>query len=85
MMGHSKSLHMLTFTLLAIGGLNWLLLAIFNWEVGQLFGGMDATISRVIYILVGLSAIYELATHGKKCKLCKPGSESSMGRDAAGM
>lgn len=71
-MGHNKGLHMITFTLLVIGGLNWLLLAIFDWEIGQLFGGMEAMVSRVIYVLVGLSAIYEFTTHGSKCKLCKP-------------
>ena len=74
MMGHNKTLHMLTFILLIVGGLNWLVLALFNWEIGQLFGGMDATVSRVIYILVGLSAIVEFITHGHKCKLCKPES-----------
>lgn len=66
-----KSLHMVTFTLLVIGGLNWLLLGVFNWEIGEIFGGMSATISKVIYILVGLSAIYEFATHGKRCEECK--------------
>lgn len=46
------------FILVIVGGLNWLLLALTGWEVGQLFGGMDAMISQVVYILVGLSAIY---------------------------
>lgn len=72
MMGHNRGLHMITFTLLVIGGLNWLLLAIFDWEIGQVFGGMDAMVSRVIYVLVGLSAIFEFATHGGRCKACKP-------------
>ena len=63
-------LHTVTFTLLIIGGLNWLLAA-FGWEIGEkLLGGMDTPISRVIYILVGLSALYELASHKKSCKLC---------------
>lgn len=61
---------MVTFTLLLIGGLNWGLWAVTGWEIGQLFGGMDATVSMIIYILVGLSAIYEIATHKKNCKLC---------------
>jgi uncharacterized protein len=53
-------MHKLAFSLLVIGGLNWLLLALFGWEIGRLFGGMDAIVSRIIYILVGLSAVYEL-------------------------
>ena len=71
-------LHTITFTLLVIGGLNWLLQGIFQWEVGSLFGGSDAIVSRVIYILVGLSAVYEAAAHGKRCKECKP--DTNMGR-----
>ena len=62
--------HIISFTVLLIGGLNWLLYGLFQWEVGQLFGGMDASISRLIYVLVGLAAIYEIATHKSTCKLC---------------
>jgi hypothetical protein len=65
-----KSLHTVAFILLVIGGLNWLLVGLTGWDVGQLFGGQDAIISRVIYVLVGLSAIYEVATHKKNCKDC---------------
>lgn len=46
--------------LLIVGGLNWLLFGLFGWDVGQLFGGMDALVSRVVYVLVGLAALYEL-------------------------
>jgi uncharacterized membrane protein YuzA (DUF378 family) len=65
-----KKLHLLTFILLVIGGLNWLLVGLFGWEVGEIFGGQDALLSRVIYILVGLSAIYEIATHKSNCRVC---------------
>jgi uncharacterized membrane protein YuzA (DUF378 family) len=65
-----KAMHMLTFLLLVVGGLNWLLVGIFGWDIGQLFGGQAATISRVVYILVGLSALFELLTHKSTCKNC---------------
>jgi hypothetical protein len=65
-----SGLHMLAWLLLIIGGLNWLLVGLFAWDVGQLFGGMDATVSRVIYVLVGLSALVILVTHKKDCKMC---------------
>lgn len=33
--------------------------------------GMDGNIvAKVVYIAVGLSAIYEVATHKKNCKIC---------------
>ncbi|OHB14703.1 MAG: DUF378 domain-containing protein [Candidatus Zambryskibacteria bacterium RIFOXYC1_FULL_39_10] len=46
--------------LLVIGGLNWLLVGLFGWDIGELFGGQTALISRVIYVLVGLSALVML-------------------------
>lgn len=68
-----KSPHTITFILLIIGGLNWLLVGIMGQDIGQMFlGGQGATISRVIYILVGLAAIYEVASHKKMCKNCNP-------------
>ncbi|PIR85496.1 DUF378 domain-containing protein [Candidatus Kaiserbacteria bacterium CG10_big_fil_rev_8_21_14_0_10_45_20] len=65
-----KYLHIIAFIFLVVGGLNWGVFAIFNWEIGSLFGGMDAMISKVIYILVGLSAVYFAVTHKKACKDC---------------
>jgi uncharacterized membrane protein YuzA (DUF378 family) len=66
-------IHTVTFFLLIVGGLNWLILALFNWDISELFGGMDSTAAKVVYVLVGLSAIYESATHGR-CRDCKPDS-----------
>ena len=43
--------------LVIIGGLNWLLVGLLGWDIGQLFGGQGAIISRIIYILVGISAL----------------------------
>lgn len=48
----------ITFILVIIGGLNWGLVGIFKWDlVAAIFGDLTA-ISRVIYILVGVSALY---------------------------
>ena len=63
-------MHKVTFILLVVGGLNWLLVGLVGWDVGQLFGGMGSMVSRVIYVLVGLSALYEVFTHKANCKLC---------------
>jgi uncharacterized protein len=46
--------------LLVVGGLNWLLVGLLKWDIGQLFGGQDAIVSRIIYILIGLSALVAL-------------------------
>ena len=68
-------MHKLALILVVVGGLNWLLLGVLQWEVGSLFGGSSAAISRVIYVVIGLAALYELFTHKKNCKSC----ESKMG------
>ncbi|NIK11708.1 DUF378 domain-containing protein [Alkalibacillus sp. S2W] len=48
--------------LLIIGGLNWLLVGLFEWDLlGGLFGGMDEFIPRLVYIIVGLAALYALS------------------------
>jgi len=65
-----KMLHVIAFLLVIVGGLNWGLLAITGWEIGSLFGGMNALVSQIIYILVGLSALYLVFTHKKDCKAC---------------
>ena len=66
-----KALHCIAFTLLVVGGLNWLLVGIFKWDLGMLlFGSQEAIVSRIIYILVGLSAIAVVATHKRDCKVC---------------
>ena len=68
-----KALHVVAFILVIVGALNWALLALTGWEVGQLFGGMDATVSKAIYILVGLAAVYLVVGHKKDCKTCAAG------------
>lgn len=56
------------FILVVVGGLNWLLVGLFSWDlVAAIFGDMTAA-SRVVYTLVGLGAIWLLAISGKLVK-----------------
>ena len=42
-----------------IGGLNWGSIGLFRFDlVAWLFGGQTATVSRVVYTLVGLAALW---------------------------
>jgi uncharacterized protein len=55
-------------TLLIVGGLNWGLVGLFNFDlVAMLFGEMT-TVSRLVYVLVGLSALYSIYTTIKMSK-----------------
>ncbi|HEU4677749.1 MAG TPA: DUF378 domain-containing protein [Candidatus Paceibacterota bacterium] len=65
---NNKLLHIVAFVLLVVGGLNWLLVAFDINLVEVIFG--TGTVTQVVYILVGLSAIYEVITHKGHCTLC---------------
>lgn len=42
-----------------IGGINWGLVGLFRFDlVAYLFGGQDAAVSRIVYSLVGLAALW---------------------------
>lgn len=60
-----NSLDWLAMVLVIIGGLNWALVGAFKFNlVSTIFGDMSA-LSRIIYILVGLSAVYLIFTASK--------------------
>ena len=48
------------FVLLVIGGLNWGLVGLIKLDLVQAIFGDMTTLSRIIYLLVGVSAIYML-------------------------
>jgi uncharacterized membrane protein YuzA (DUF378 family) len=62
-----KALHMIAWILVIIGGLNWLLIGLFDLNVVLYLGAM---LAKIVYILVGLAALYELFTHKSTCKMC---------------
>ena len=68
-----KSLHMVTFLLLAIGGLNWGLIGLFDFDLVQALLGSSPVLVRLVYVLVGLSAVYEFVSHKNCCKECSTG------------
>jgi uncharacterized membrane protein YuzA (DUF378 family) len=55
-----RIVNIVTLVLLIVGGLNWGLVGLFNFDlVAALFGEMSA-LSRVVYTLVGLSALWQI-------------------------
>jgi len=58
-----KPLHWIALLLVIVGAVNWGLVGLFRFDlVAALFGGQTATLSRVIYTLVGLSGVVVAAT-----------------------
>ena len=63
-----KMLHMAAYALLWVGGLNWGLVGLLNMNLVENILGMG--IAKLVYILVGVSAVYSVATHMGECKVC---------------
>lgn len=53
-----KTLKIIAILLVIVGGLNWGLVGLFNFDlVAAIFGAMSS-LSKIVYSLVGLAAIY---------------------------
>jgi uncharacterized protein len=56
-----KAMNVITLVLLIVGGINWGLVAMFQYNlVVAWFGGQGAALPQFIYILMGLSALWQL-------------------------
>ena len=54
-----KNLDVVVALLLVVGGLNWGLVGFMNFDLVATIFGNGAWLSRLVYVLVGLSAIYQ--------------------------
>lgn len=59
-MNSLKVLDWVSLVLVIIGGLNWGLIGIFQFNLVSFLFGIDSIVSNIIYILVALAAIYLL-------------------------
>ena len=66
----NKGVHMITFLLVMIGALNWGLMGAFGFNLVTYLLGSWPMVERVVYILVGVSAIVEIAMHPSMCSCC---------------
>lgn len=58
--GTFKLLSTIALVLLIVGGINWALVGLLNFDlVAALFGPMSA-LSRIVYVVVGVAALYGL-------------------------
>ena len=61
-MNKLTTLDYIAIILVIVGGLNWSLVGAFNFDLVKTIFGDMSTISRVVYILVGISALYLFST-----------------------
>ena len=55
----------LALVLIVVGGLNWGLVGAFDFNLVDTLFGEGSALSRIVYVLVGLSAVYSLYTASK--------------------
>lgn len=68
--------------LVVIGGINWGLIGAFSFNLVAYLVGAWPAVERIVYIIVGLAAlfvIYKMICWCKCCKACKPEGGSSCG------
>lgn len=54
-----EAIRRIALALVIIGAINWGLIGLFQFDlVAALFGGQEAALSRVVYTLVGISALF---------------------------
>jgi len=70
-----KWMHTVAWILILVGALNWGLIGLGgffggDWNIVHIILGFSPQIEWIVYILVGLSGVYEVVNHKKICKLC---------------
>ena len=62
-----KPLNLITLVLVIVGGLSWGLVGAFGFDlVAALSGGQDALLARIVYVLVGLSAVWQIVALARR-------------------
>lgn len=69
-----NTLDYVAWVLIVVGGLNWGLVGAFDYNLVDSLFGVDSTLATVVYVLVGLAAVYSLISVASK--LGKGGSSA---------
>ncbi|MFP4313175.1 MAG: DUF378 domain-containing protein [Alphaproteobacteria bacterium] len=70
-----KTMNIIALTLVIIGGLNWGLVGLLEFNLVSALFGVDTLLTEIVYILVGAASLYALY-------LFKPVSETPRGHDS---
>ena len=71
-----KALNLITLTLLIIGGLNWGLVGAFEFDLVAAIFGEGSALSRLVYILVALSPLWQIRPRTSACRTGKAHAEA---------
>jgi uncharacterized protein len=72
-----KALNLLTLILTIVGGINWGLVGFAEFDLVAALFGPGSGLSRMVYALVGLSAVYQLLPLTKAFRIDEPHAEAA--------
>jgi uncharacterized protein len=75
-----KFVNLLTLFLLIVGGLNWGLVGLADFDLVAALFGPGSGLSRIVYILVGISAVFQLAPFFRAMSVGEVAAESDAHR-----
>lgn len=74
-----RVLNIVTLLLIIVGGLNWLLVGIADFDlVAAIFGGQDSALATIVYVLVGLSALWQLVPFSRSLSVSETRAEANL-------
>lgn len=71
-----KTLNLITLALIIIGGINWGLVGAAQFDLVAAIFGEGSALSRIVYGLVGVSALYQLAPFFKAISVGEVSAEA---------
>ncbi len=72
-----KPLNLITLILAIVGGINWGLVGLADFNLVAALFGAQTGLSRTVYILVGLSALYQLMPLTRAFQIDEPRAEAA--------
>jgi uncharacterized membrane protein YuzA (DUF378 family) len=75
-----KTLNLLTLILVIVGGVNWGLIGVADFDLVAAIFGEGSVMARAVYTLVGLSALYQIGPMVRAFRLDEPRAEAARNR-----
>ena len=72
-----KSLNLLTLILVIVGGINWGLVGFAQFDLVAAIFGTGSGLSRIVYSLVGLSALYQIVPLMRAFQVDEPRAQAA--------
>lgn len=70
-----KALNLTTLVLVIIGGLNWGLVGLAGFDLVATIFGAGSFLARAVYVIVGLSALWQIVPLFRAFQIDEPGAE----------